>query len=761
MTPRPDGRFAHSRSAAFLVCALALPGSAAWAQTPQGDSAAVTIQELRVGFEGKFKVGVWTPATVVLRGGSEAARGKLSAALPDGDESRSRFFAPGEVAVPAGGRVEAPLFLKFGKRDAPVEVRFEPAGAAGDAATRPLSVQFPCLAEGTAPHVPVPLQEGQELYLAVGGQFDLEPGANLNRPAGQPRAETAAVESPQALPTRWFGYEGVDAVVLFTSRVEAFRGGGPWMDALDEWIQLGGRLIVVAGKNGPELLQAGGPLARFSPGAVQPELAVMRRPNDLEAYAERAESLEIDPAGVPACFVSDVPGMIVVHDGNVPIVVRFARGFGEVVFVAVDLDQPPFSQWRGNAALLLRLLGRNPEAPAQSAEPAAGGKLTHSGLTDLSGQMRSALDQFSGVTVVPFFGIGLLLVVYAALVGPLDYLVLSRYIRRPGLTWITFPSVVAAACLGVWLLVRYTKGDELRVNRVDLVDIDLATRTARGTTWIGVFSPEVASYDVAVRPVVPGRTAGGTHTLLSWQGMPGEALGGLDRSSTPGYSPAGEYSFSPELDSLRGVPIAIWSSKGLQARWTGAVDPGIDVSFAVEHSGSPRATVASRLPFALHECLLTFPHQSDDPTASPPLWVVEIPTLAPGQTVAIDSRTPRRELRERLTGQRLEYDARRNQYHAFINEYDDLGLEPRPILQAMMFHEAGGGQRFTKLDHRYQGYLDLSRKLALSRGILLGYADAPATRIELNGREAPAREGDRQLTCYRFLFPVKQLMTGE
>ena len=55
------------------------------------------------------------------------------------------------------------------------------------------------------------------------------------------------------------------------------------------------------------------------------------------------------------------------------------------------------------------------------------------------------------------------------------------------LTWITFPIWVVLVSAGAYALAMYTKGDELRLNQVDLVDVDVQSGMARGTSWLICF----------------------------------------------------------------------------------------------------------------------------------------------------------------------------------------------------------------------------------------------------------------------------------
>src|SRR5205085_5331775 len=63
------------------------------------------------------------------------------------------------------------------------------------------------------------------------------------------------------------------------------------------------------------------------------------------------------------------------------------------------------------------------------------------GYDDLVGQLRSALDQFPGVSLISFTTVSVLTIAYLLLIGPGDYLLLSRFHLPRQVTWLTFPAV--------------------------------------------------------------------------------------------------------------------------------------------------------------------------------------------------------------------------------------------------------------------------------------------------------------------------------
>src|SRR5581483_8810376 len=80
---------------------------------------------------------------------------------------------------------------------------------------------------------------------------------------------------------------------------------------------------------------------------------------------------------------------------------------------------------------------------------------------ELGAEMRRTMEEFKGVTPVSFGWVALFILVYIALVGPLDYLILKKVFRRLELTWITFPVVVLAVSVAAYFTAYALKGEDL------------------------------------------------------------------------------------------------------------------------------------------------------------------------------------------------------------------------------------------------------------------------------------------------------------
>ncbi len=123
-----------------------------------------------------------------------------------------------------------------------------------------------------------------------------------------------------------------------------------------------------------------------------------------------------------------------------------------------------------------------------------------------------------------------LLVLYLLLLGPLDFFGLHK-LGRPQWTWFTFPLIVLAFCLlAIWLSQRW-KGNRVAINQIDVVDVDLEQGTVRGTTWANVYSPRAARLDIDLVPQPAVSTTAEPGMLLSWNGLPGTGLGGMNTTA--------------------------------------------------------------------------------------------------------------------------------------------------------------------------------------------------------------------------------------
>ncbi|MFV1967956.1 MAG: hypothetical protein ACC628_21235 [Pirellulaceae bacterium] len=729
-----------------LVGSLAVPARAGT------DSTGPHIVSVRLGFDGKYKVGHWTPVWIEIAAGGEPLQGRLEIRVPDGDGVPTRFFNQDAVDIdlPANATATFPRYIKPGRFRGNLTVRVRG------------NDEILCEQTYSSRDLPEPLHAHQDLFVTYGPSIGVEDAiAQVSREGREPTT-ACRLEDASCLPSDWIGYEGVSAIALSTYQLgplEALQEA-QW-EALLQWLQMGGRLILCVGANGRELMAADSQLAHLAdvvPGRFVNVIG-LRDVSALETFAGTAQRLEATPRNgsqlaIRMTLLEETQGAVELGDtgpsGYRPMIVRWAYGLGQVVFVAFDLDVSPFAEWEGRARIVAQILEPSSYSYSHSAggRSPQSGRVAHLGYEDLTGQLRSALDQFGGVSLIAFSLIAVLALVYIALIGPGDFFFLKQVLKRMQWTWFTFP-IVVLLFVGITVLLNLQfKGRRLRTNQVDVVDVDTRTEFVRGTMWAHVYSPETRAYDFQLRPHVPSTTGSESGSILSWQGLPGTGLGGLN-TTTRVASFSAPYSLVRTSDTsttMVAAPIQVASTKSLMGRWWGRMPVQGDARLERATGGLLRGEVVNPLDVELTDCMVLYGN-----------WAYRLERksgkLAPGQSTRVEWERPFN----------LEWRLMRRSVRE-TNEttvpWDPTDENVPRIMEIMMFHKASGGANYTRLTNRYQGYIDLTDHLTSGCAILLGRSEQRATELILDGGKT-SNPYDRHWTFYRIVFPVDETPTKD
>ena len=335
-------------------------------------------------------------------------------------------------------------------------------------------------------------------------------------------------------------------MILATGRrrraARSCRGRRPQLAALDQWVRMGGQLILSVGAAGRE--RSGRRLAagRACAGHVRSDACRLRQSTVLETYAETSEPLGRRRGRFvcrcPSCATCS--GRIEAYAGNhprdLPLVVRTPHGFGEVVFVAFDLERaaagdtgPPGRSC--STSCWARPIGRPPKTNRQSL-----GQVTTLGFVDLAGQLRGALDQFAGVQLVPFWlvaaaGAGLHRLHRAARLFPRQ----ARACGRMEATWLTFALTVVAVqrrrvCAGLWTQGARAARQPGRPGRLRRRERPGARHHLGQPVQPAASRPTTCRSSREPRELAERRPpmSAATRVLFSWLGLPGDGFGGMD-----------------------------------------------------------------------------------------------------------------------------------------------------------------------------------------------------------------------------------------
>ena len=748
-------RRARPRAAVLGVVAVLALATTARGAAPR----VVTVEDCRVGFDGRYKVGTWTPVVALLRGGPDGFAGELHAVVDD--ENGTPTTVRQVVQVPPGGTQRVAVYVRPGSLDPDFgRLRFYDPKTNRQAA--PEFVVGSVARDPTTPNKIEPLGQGDYQLVTLGHPQGVEgiprlAGFNANpaNPVTNGRAREVTVAQVSSLgaadqmPGRWLGYDAAEAVVIDTNDAETLAAlNGGRVEAIRQWVERGGHLIVAVSSRWQAVVD--GPLGAILPAKVVGQTQVS--PFDsLESFTGASHQAQFENTPTQVAKLEDVEargGRVIASTLSTPLVVRGPYGFGRVTLVGLDVDAPPFAGWPDRSLFWVKVIDLKAPPGATdanvTASSAASQRIFADSLSDLATILRRSLDQFRGMTVVPFGWVAGFIAIYILLIGPGDYFFLKKVLKRMELTWITFPTIVVTVSLLAYFAAYRIKGTDLRVNQIDVVDVDIPARVTRGTTWANLFSPQNRDYSIAIKPqsllTENAPAPAGTETTISWFAAPETGLRGMNsRGQGIGFAGAG-YAYAPpgRAETLEDVRVGIWSTKGVFARWFGpAPEAGAMLDVDLTPVGTDRlaGTVTNRLPYPLKDVVIAFGKQIYH----------EIRTIEPGATVEVDA-TGNRNLGNHLQG--LQDGLLRTD----TTSGEARTLDRAHLATLMMFHDSVAASE-RSLPSRTHRDLDLSGQLALDRPMLVATIDRPGAVLDLGN--APGAVKTDRTTLLRIILPLK------
>ncbi len=555
------------------------------------------------------------------------------------------------------------------------------------------------------------------------------------------------IHSVNSLPTESYGYDDVDVLLISTSDpnlCRALAADERRFNALDRWVKMGGHLLILCGgQNAKSTIGPGGPFEKFAPGKL---VSVITLPDTgpLERYAS---STAIGSGAVEVPQLTNVNGVIeayaAANSTDLPMVIRSPYGFGEIAFAGVDFSEPPLSKWPGRIAFLRALL--HPYI-SDSNSSAAIQTLVASGFNDMSGALRQQLGHtFRFVAPIGFALVSCLAVSYLVFLGPLDFLLIHQWLRKPRLAWITFPILIAIFASAALVVANWSRGPTgVRLNQMELVDVDESDSLTRGTFWASVYSPDAELFNVRLRlPSFITKADKLENALLSWWGLPGIGIGGMQTTSNDLGLVREGYSYGPHIQSLLGVPVLTSASKALLARWSSGSVLALDAQLA-DADGLIAGTVKNRTGETLRNVRLFYGS-----------WAYRLGTMKPGDQAEVGEQLSPRRVKTLVTREALE-DSGADEKPVESRVFAADQASTKQILSLMMFYEAAGGIGFAHVPNRYQNYCDMSRQLELGRAVLVADATTTGTQLmdEKTSEEVGTEELNTSALVFRFLLPV-------
>jgi hypothetical protein len=322
--------------------------------------------------------------------------------------------------------------------------------------------------------------------------------------------------------------EGMDCFYLNSEK--AVELTVPQVDALLAWLNLGGHLIVgveqISEVNGVPWLKKIMPCEVTDMKTVQnhAELQQWVRAGLGGAYRKNKNSSANPFADLTSDSAFELAPLQVVtgkskSDSEVelsaegtPLMVTSHQGRGRVTALLTSPEREPMRSWKNLPAFWAKVADVSASVYANE-----NNNYMHGGWS-VDGVFGAMIDS-KQVRKLPVGWLLVLLIVYLLVIGPLDQLWLKR-IKRPMLTWITFPCYVVMFSMLIYFIGYKLRAGETEWNELHMVDVLVRGNQAelRGRTYASIYSPVNETYKIenqqhfsTFRGEYVGSWGGGSH----------------------------------------------------------------------------------------------------------------------------------------------------------------------------------------------------------------------------------------------------------
>ncbi|TWT60091.1 hypothetical protein [Rubinisphaera italica] len=709
--------------------------------TPIAYAAEQAGVQIDIGLQNTYKIGCWTQATVQAK--LEANRNyRTEIRVLDADGNYAGYSSPVTSASAVGDYVgHVDVIVNRIQSDFRILI-FE-----ATASTSEKLIFDQIQPAGTVTE----LTQHQPWLVTIGRVEGIEATAEFVK-----ELQITTLSSIEELPQNPLAMAGID-VVLFGHSNESMES----ISQIISWVQVGGKLVIFPDQEAEKFLESS--LASNLPINFE-RTAQVRDLSRVESFVGEASRLRTrNPLTIPR--IVSVNGTTLVGGLTGPLVIKSPWGMGELTFCALSLNEDTFQNWEA-LPQLYRILADLPGLN-ESRNDSSSNLLTQTGLSDFKTQWDAGLSDFGLLAPNVWIPLSLLLAT-AFIVGPIDYFLVRHILKKPWLTWCTFPTLVVISV--IWGL-RSTdrqavnaasaaeeKPGAIRYNQALVVDYAETTRSERHRQFTKMLIPETGRYDISVKSELPfpmpdhvELTTTSSVPEATYRGYYRNASAHLDQTS---------YQIQPQLGKVLRAPAHEQSTLLLEAAGMSLIDPDhdeLETSFAVtsqlssNSSMQVKGTIEHALSGELTDWFLAYDKliyfvDEDHEQAS----------LAPGEVLEFPSRSIRqRELSAQLTGTTQSLVKRKTGVGEKLMirrvDYDLFSPDLDYILTIMTFHDLVGGKDYTKLTNIEFSNWDLSPLLALDQAVLIGRVETEEPAPVVKDETVSA---NKTVTFVRLIMPV-------
>ncbi len=343
------------------------------------------------------------------------------------------------------------------------------------------------------------------------------PTLRPTRPQDAELQPTTARLQTSILPDNPLVFEGMDTIYLNSEKAPDLSASQVY--ALITWLNAGGHLIVgieqISDVNATPWLRKLVPCELTDMRTVQahPELQawlrgtasatdvstkrggnfpVKFRTSSFNPFIDVFEDPVFEKASLQVATGTLRDATVLAAASGTPLLITSHQGRGRVTALMFSPERKPFSAWSNLPSFWAKLTEVAPELYI-TANSNNNNLRNGSSIDGVFG----ALIDSKQVRKLPVEWLLLLLIIYLVVIGPLDQYWLKR-IKRPMLTWITFPCYVVLFSLLIYFIGYKLRAGETEWNELHFVDVLVNGDGAelRGRTYASIYSPVNATYRV-------------------------------------------------------------------------------------------------------------------------------------------------------------------------------------------------------------------------------------------------------------------------
>ena len=737
-------------------------------------SPGVSVTDLTTGFNGTGRVGNWLPVSLLARGAppSTVVSLVITASDPKGNECESVVAAGRSDA--AGALTLDGVFMT-GRQDGIIRLRLE------DSESRTLwQHTINCRAElnkrvqaredvqNSSKDAVISeltlLRHHSLTLLTVGTPAGLSELSDRLTAGDATRGALTrlTLNSVGQMPDSRRALDSVDTILL----VSDYGLSVPQTQAIKDWVVTGGHLILSCGENLPQLLES--PVgAWLKPEfGIQPDLIRSQDLSAIQNFVAGASQLQTNRQNVSIVRMASDKARVVVGSINGPLISRISAGAGVVTMIAVDLNLKPLNRWLSLSQMYELLLFEKVLDTSED-QLSRGGRISSTGVNDLATQLASVADAIPAAERWSTWQAMLLMLVYLMIIGPLDYFLVVRLLKRPGLTWATFPTLVAAACgLTFWWSGNHRA--EATVREIHLLDVgnNGSRQTVRARSWSSLSTSDSRYGNIsAIRlPLLPGQTLKPAEETLTWHGRAEDVYGGLYRAGGAGLGRQTSRRTEISDSGFSSVPLAADGSQAFLAEsFSDTRDsPVFESQLYMPASGLLDGSFVHHLPEAVRDWVIVFGNRVYMPS---PKADQSAHRIEPNEPWSRNSGSVRvSEIREFLRGARIvspaskNAKARQNAKTQIQSAWNIAGTNPLDILLMISLYHTAGGEIYVRLQDDYLKRDEVSDAIQLNTAMMIGVVDRPLTELQLDHQSVSPAETQ---TVVRFFLPVIRTLHGE